>query len=140
MDTGLIIAIAVAALVLIALLVMLPRMRGAAKQKQAEREIATRRDHAVDTHRREAEERQVEADRLEHEARARRAEAEAHGERASLHQRGLADEQLVGDNESDLARRAGVEPAGERRVEGTRDVEGGRAHEPVVPESDERTR
>ncbi len=110
MDTGLIIAIVIVVLVLLVLLIVLPRMRGAAKQKQAEREIEHRRDRTADLHRRQADERQSEADRLEQEARVRRAEAETHTESATLHEHGMADETLVGDDEPDLARRAGIDP------------------------------
>jgi predicted RND superfamily exporter protein len=44
-STGLIVAIVIVALILIALLFLLPRMRSAARQKQAQRELHSRRSH-----------------------------------------------------------------------------------------------
>lgn len=151
MDTGVIIAIAVAVILVIAVLVMLSRSRGSAKEKKAEREILQRREAAADRHQTEAQQRAVEAERLEHEARAQRLEAQAQGERAALHQRGLADEELVRNDESDLRQHLDSDRLrGERfntvsdpvdngrdenvssgRFERTRDVSGGRAHEPA---------
>lgn len=151
MDTGVMIAIAVAVILVIAVLVMLARSRGSAKQRKAEREILKRREAAAGRHQTEAQERALEAQRLEHEARAQRLEAEAQGERAALHQRGLADQELVRSDESDLRQHldsdrlrgqqfeSGSDPiqngrdanVGGGRFERTRDVSGGRAHEPA---------
>ena len=108
MSTGLIIAIAVAAVILLALLVMLPRMRASARRKQAERELAQRRETVADEHRSAAREREERADMAEQKARMaqqaadrERAEAGLMEERATMHERGMADHELVDDSERD---------------------------------------
>jgi FtsZ-interacting cell division protein ZipA len=99
MDTGTIIAIAVAALVVIALIAFVVSRNS--DKRQFEREVERRRDQKVSEHRSEAEEKAYEAERLEAAARAQRAEADAHAERASMHERGLADDQLHREVEAD---------------------------------------
>jgi FtsZ-interacting cell division protein ZipA len=101
-TTTLIVLAIIAAVVLVALLVLLPRMRAKQRERQMEREIATRRSQAADRHRGVAQRRETEAERLEREARAARLEADAHAERAQVHERGLADDQLVDDQEEHL--------------------------------------
>jgi len=113
MSTGLIIAIVVAALIILALLVLLPRMRGAAQEKKAERELHSRRESVADEHRQAAaqgESRAEVAERkariAEQEAQRDRADAQVQKERAELHDRGLADDELIDESERD--RFAGV--------------------------------
>jgi hypothetical protein len=113
MSTGAIIAIVVVALIILALLVLLPRMRGAAEQKKAQRELQSRRENVAGEHREAAaagESRAEVAERkariAEREAQRDRAEAKAQQERAELHERGLADDELIDDSERD--RFAGV--------------------------------
>lgn len=108
MSTGAIIAIVVVALIIIGLLVMLPRMRGAAHQKQAERELGSRRETVATEHREAAaqgENRAELAERkariAEQEAQRDRAEAKLQSERAEMHDRGLADDELIDDSERD---------------------------------------
>jgi type II secretory pathway pseudopilin PulG len=108
MSTGLIIAIVVVALILIALAVMLPRMRTTARRKQAERELHNRRQAVASEHRSEAAQRQEQADIAEQKARMaqqaaerERAEASISNERAEMHERGLADDELIDDHERD---------------------------------------
>jgi hypothetical protein len=108
MSTGLIIAIIVVALILIALAVMLPRMRATARRKQAERELHNRRQAVAGEHRSEAAQRQEQADIADQKARMaqqaaerERAEANIANERADMHERGLADDQLIDDHERD---------------------------------------
>jgi hypothetical protein len=108
MSTGLIIAIAVAAVILLALLVMLPKMRASARRKQAERELAQRRETVADEHRSAAREREQRAEIAEQKARMAqqaaerdRAEAGLMEERATMHERGMADHELVDDSERD---------------------------------------
>jgi hypothetical protein len=108
MSTGLIIAIVVAAIIILALLVMLPRMRASARRKQAERELHSRRQTVAGEHRTAAEERENRAEMAEQKARMaeqaaqrERAEANIHGERADMHERGLADDELIDDSERD---------------------------------------
>ena len=91
MDTGLIIAIVIAAIVLIALVAfVLPR----ARRKREERELERRRGAVVDRHREVAEERQSRAELAERHAARERAEADLHEARARAHERGLADDEL----------------------------------------------
>jgi hypothetical protein len=108
MSTGAIIAIVVVALIILALLVLLPRMRGAAEQKKAQRELQSRRENVAGEHRQAAaagESRAEVAERrariAEREAQRDRAEAQAQKERAELHDRGLADDELIDDSERD---------------------------------------
>ncbi len=108
MSTGLIIAIAVAAVLIIALLVLMPRMRSSARRKKAERELHSRRERVADEHRTEAAERDRSAEMAEQKARMaeqaaqrERAEAQLQKERADMHERGMADHELIDDSERD---------------------------------------
>jgi type II secretory pathway pseudopilin PulG len=108
MSTALIVVIVVAAVILLALLVMLPRMRAAARRREAERELSNRRETVADEHRSAAREREQRAEVAEQKARLaqqaaerERAEAGMMEERASMHERGLADHELVDDSERD---------------------------------------
>ena len=108
MSTGLIVAIIVAAIIIIALLVMLPRMRASARRKQAERELHSRRETVANEHRAAAAERENRADIAEQKARMaeqaaqrERAEANLQSERAAMHERGMADDQLIDESERD---------------------------------------
>jgi len=115
MDTGAIIAIAVvAAVILIALLVALPRMRRQAE----ERKVEQHRTAAAEHHRVEADQKRKHAELAEAEAKKARAEAEMDAKRAELHEHGLADHEL------------GLDTPG-RGDGGFREVSGGRAHEPT---------
>jgi hypothetical protein len=107
MTTGAIIAIVVVALIVIALLAfMLPRMRAKAQVQKRERELQTRRDRAAEEQRAEATARERRASESEQRARiaqkeaeAERAQASLHSERAGLHERGMADHELIDDAE-----------------------------------------
>ena len=109
MSTGLIIAIVVIAIVLIALAAfVLPRARHAAEVRSRQRELDQRRERVAGEHRTEAEQRAHAAEEAEHkariaeqEARRERAEADLHTERATLHERGMADHELVEEHERD---------------------------------------
>jgi type II secretory pathway pseudopilin PulG len=108
MSTGLIIAIVVVAIIIIALLVLLPRMRAAADRKKAERELHSRREAVATEHRQAAADRDNRAEMAEQKARMsqqaaerERAEANLQKERASMHERGLADDELIDDSERD---------------------------------------
>jgi hypothetical protein len=102
MSTGLIIAIIVVALILIALFAfVLPRARQTAQVKARERELHQRRERVVDEHRGVATERERQAEMAELKAREARSEAQLHQERAELHERGAADDELVADHERD---------------------------------------
>ncbi len=134
MTTGTIIAIVVVALIVIALLAyMLPRMRAKAEVQKRERELQSRREHVAGEHRAEADVRERQATEAEQRARlaqreaeAERAQAEVHAERADLHERGMADDELIDDSERD--RFAGTSAATERRDPGP-DLETDRDHE-----------
>jgi FtsZ-interacting cell division protein ZipA len=118
MSTGLIIAIVVAALVLIALFaVVLPRARHSAEMKKRERELGQRREHRAEEHRAEAAERRGEAEMAEQrahmaetEAQRQRAEADMREQRAQMHERGMADDELI--EESERERFAGTSATG----------------------------
>jgi hypothetical protein len=109
MSTGLIIAIVVAALLLIALFAfVLPRARRNAQVKARERELGQRRERAAETHREEAAERNRQAEMAEQkarmaetEAKRERAEAEMREQRAQMHEQGMADHELVDESERD---------------------------------------
>lgn len=108
MSTGLIIAIVVVVLILIGLLVMLPRMRAKAREREARKELEGRRERVATEHREEASTRTSRADQAEQEAalaqknaQVERAQAERHEQEAQLHERGMADDKLIDDDERD---------------------------------------
>jgi FtsZ-interacting cell division protein ZipA len=109
MSTGLIIAIVIAAIVLIALFAfVLPRARRQAQVRARERELGQRRERAADEQRGEAAERNRQAEMAEQkarmaeqEAKRERAEAELREQRAQMHDQGMADHELIGDDERD---------------------------------------
>lgn len=114
MDTGTVILIAIAALAIIALLALIPRISG---KRRLHRQVERRREEKVEQHRSVAETKMSEADRLEAAARAERAEAEAHAQHASVHERGLADDELhrevVAEREGEGGGRFTREPDGD---------------------------
>jgi cell division protein FtsN len=109
MSTGLIIAIIVAVLILVVLFaVVLPRARKKAEVQKRERELGRRRERVADEHRTEAAERNRHAEEAEQkarmaeaEAKRERAEAELREERAQMHERGMADHELIDESERD---------------------------------------
>jgi hypothetical protein len=119
MSTGLIIAIIVVALILLAILFFIPRMKRQAQLKKREREIGQRREAVATEHREVADTRAQEAERAEREARIaekeaqrQRAEAELHQERAAMHERGEADHELIEDHERDRFAGTSADPDG----------------------------
>jgi FtsZ-interacting cell division protein ZipA len=144
MSTGLIIAIVVAALLLIALFAfVLPRARRNAQVKARERELGQRRERAAETHRDEAAERNRQAEMAEQKARMaeaeaqrERAEAQLGEQRAQMHEQGLADHELI--DESERERFAGTsavpdEQTGTRADEAATTREGGSVSEGERP-------
>ena len=135
MSTGLIIAIVVAAIIIIALLVMLPRMRAGAQRKQAERELHSRREAVAGEHRSAAAERENQAEQAEQKARLaqqtaekERAEANLQSERAKMHERGMADDELIEEHERDrFADVAGTGTRGDADADARTTDEGARA-------------
>jgi multidrug efflux pump subunit AcrA (membrane-fusion protein) len=136
MSTGLIIAIVVIALILLAVFAfVLPRMRRTAQVKARERELNQRREQVAEQHRAEAGTREREADMADRkaqlaqaEAEKQRAEAQMQQQRAEMHERGMADDELVADDE-----REHFAPAMNDGSAGTqRAVDGGTAHEPMT--------
>ena len=109
MSTEEIVAICVlAAIALLALVFMMPRMRERSRIRRQEHELQRRRDRVSSEHRQEAELREQRAgvaeqraDIAAHEARREREEAQLHEKHAALHEEGLADQELVGDDERD---------------------------------------
>jgi FtsZ-interacting cell division protein ZipA len=103
MSTGLIIVIVVVAVLLIALLGFLRARRSSLAEKHRLRQ---RRKEAIARHEEEAEARTRSADEAERRARIaaqeaerERADARLHKERAALHDRGMADDELMGDQD-----------------------------------------
>jgi hypothetical protein len=161
MSTGVIIAIIVVVVLLVGVLVMLPRMRAKSEQRKAQRELEGRRERVATEHRETASVRATEADKAEQEAeiaaqraRAERAEADKHEAEAQMHDRGLADDELIEDHERDRfapvtggngttagaeteSRTGATEADAERRPDA--EYEQGRQDERVVAEED-RTR
>jgi hypothetical protein len=130
MSTWLIVAIVVAAIIIIALLVMLPRIRASARRKQAERELHSRRETVAEEHRSAASERESRAEMAEQKARMaeqaaqrERAEANLQSERAKMHERGMADQELVEPSERDRFRDVANPPGGDQRFERERTTE-----------------
>jgi hypothetical protein len=124
MSTGLIIAIVVVALLLIGLLVLLPRMRAGAERKKTEHELQNRRQAVAGQHRDVAQQRERDAEMAEQKARIaaqqaekERAEAQLQQERATLHERGMADDELIDDHERE--RFAGVANTSDRDDDGS---------------------
>jgi FtsZ-interacting cell division protein ZipA len=109
MSTGLIIAIVVVALLLIALFAfLLPRMRRKAEVQKRERELSQRRERAAEEQRTEAAERHRQAEMAEQKARMaeaeaqrERAEAQLGEQRAQMHEQGMADHELIDEHERD---------------------------------------
>jgi hypothetical protein len=108
MSTGLIIAIVVVVLILLALAFLLPRMRANNARRKAQQELEGRRERAAEEHRSEASNREAAADEAEQRARMaqaaaekERAEANLQNQRATMHDRGLADEEIVDPDERD---------------------------------------
>jgi FtsZ-interacting cell division protein ZipA len=144
MSTGLIIAIVVIALILLALFAfVLPRARRTAQVKARERELGKRREQVAGEHRAEAEERRGQAEMAEQraqmaesEAKRERAEAELREQRAQMHERGMADDELIDESERDkFAGTSATEtpaPRGDERA--MRDEPGGERpmHEPAT--------
>jgi FtsZ-interacting cell division protein ZipA len=134
MSTGLIIVIIVVVVILVAGLVMLtrlPKARERARVQQRERELDQRRDQVVDEHREEAAARERQAEVAEQrarvaaqEAKRERAESELAEEKAKLHERGLADHELIDEDERDhFAGTSATEPVAD---EGDREPLAGR--------------
>lgn len=104
MSTGVIIAIIVVVVLLLLLFAWF--LSPGAKVKRRERELGRRRDRAAETHREQAgirSERATEAEKRAQlaaaEAQRERAQAELHAARANVHEHGLADHELVRDDE-----------------------------------------
>jgi Tfp pilus assembly protein PilV len=145
MSTGTIIAIVVVVLIVIAVLAfVLPRMRRTAEARARTRELEQRRDQVAGRHRAEADSREREADLADRKARVaqaeaekQRAEARAQQERAEMHERGMADDELIADHERERFAPALDDDSsgtGATSSDGVTSTprEGGRAHEPMA--------
>ena len=128
MSTGLIIAIVVVALILLALLFFIPRMREKARVQKRERELEQRRDRVATEHREHADARQREAQQAEQKARLaqkeaerQRAEAGLHQERAKTYESGMADDELIDENERDRFAGTSAERGMDRDADGVDD-------------------
>jgi hypothetical protein len=105
---AIVVIVVVVALVLLGLFFLLPRFRERARVKKRELELRQRRKQVVSEHRGEAETRERQAEEAERrariaerEAQRERAEAQLRHEKAELHERGMADHELVEDHERD---------------------------------------
>lgn len=119
MSTGAIVVIAVAAVIIVAGVLALPWMRERSRLRQRQHEVQQRRQRVSADHRQEAEIRDRRAEAAEQraqiaeeEARRERAEAQRHEERAALHEQGLADDELVAEDE--MQRFAGTSAVADR--------------------------
>jgi hypothetical protein len=109
MSTGLIVVIVVVVLVLLAVLLFaVPRMRERARLRARERDLEERRSAQIGEDRRAADQLSHRANQAERRARIaeaeankQRAEAELHQEHADVHEQGLADDELISDDERD---------------------------------------
>ena len=109
MSTAVIIVIVVVVVILlIAAVVAVPRMRERARIRGRERRLDQRRDQVVTAHREEAADRARRAEVAEQRARVaeqeaqrERAAAQAREEQANLHERGMADHELISEDERD---------------------------------------
>jgi hypothetical protein len=107
MSAVLIVAIVVVVLVVVGLaLTRLPKARERTRQREAERELGERREQVVDQHREEAAIRERQAEVAEQRARVaaqeaerERSESQLAEEKAKLHERGLADHELIDADE-----------------------------------------
>jgi hypothetical protein len=133
MSTGLIIAIVVVALILLAVLFFIPRMKRQAALKKRERELGHRREAVATEHREVASTREREAEQAEQQARMaqkeaerQRAEAELHQERATMHERGDADHELIEEHERDKFAGTSADPDGTMAQEPRSEFEEGR--------------
>ena len=109
MTTAIIVIVVIAVVALIAAMVVMPRMRARAQ----ERELQHHREEVAGAHRDHAQQRQAKADIAEQQAARERAEAELHETRARLHEQGLADDELDTERER-------LTPDGNMRTEGER--------------------
>ncbi|HEX5194835.1 MAG TPA: hypothetical protein VFW09_18725 [Solirubrobacteraceae bacterium] len=108
MSTVLIVVIVAVVLLIVSglLLTRLPRMRERARMQKRERELEQRREQVVDEHRQEAAGRERQAEAAEQRARVaaqeaerQRAESRVAEAKAELHERGLADHELIDEDE-----------------------------------------
>src|ERR1700685_2766331 len=108
MSTVLVVVIVVVVVAVVAalLLTRLPRARERARVQKRERELSERREQVVDGHREEAASRDRQGEGAEQRARVaaqeaerQRAESQLAEEKARLHERGLADHELIDDDE-----------------------------------------
>lgn len=104
---AIIVVVVVGAAILLGLLLFaLRRSRDTVRVKKRERELGRRRERVITEHRdeadvraRRAEEAEQRARIAEQEARRERTEAQLRQEQAALHERGMADHELVADHE-----------------------------------------
>jgi hypothetical protein len=123
----------VVAIIVIALLVMLPRMKRKAELQKRERELSHRREAVATEHRETADVRQREAEQAERkaamaqkEAERQRAEAELHQERATMHERGDADHELIDEHEREKFAGTSADPDGTLAEQPRNEFEEGR--------------
>jgi hypothetical protein len=106
MSTALIVVIVGVVLMLVVLALLVPGARERARVRARERELGQRREEVTGEHRRAADERGQKTELAERRARmsvqeaaCERAAAQLEQERAESHEHGLADHELVADDE-----------------------------------------
>ena len=106
MSTGVIIAIIVVVVIALIAIALFSRARGTIRAKQRERELGRRRDSAAKVYREAASDKNQRADAAEErarmaelEAQRERTEAELHAQHAQVHEQGLADDELIREDE-----------------------------------------
>jgi ABC-type multidrug transport system fused ATPase/permease subunit len=126
---AIIVIAAVVVIILLGLIFALPRAKEKARVKKRERELGQRRERAISEHREEAEIRTRQAEQAEHrariaeqEARRERAEAQLRDEHAALHERGMADHELIAEDERD--RFAGTSAVSDEQAVGAESEDG----------------
>jgi FtsZ-interacting cell division protein ZipA len=146
MSTAVVIVIVVVVVIaLIALFVALPRMRQRAQIRGRERKLDERRDQVVTSHREEAAHRERRAEVAEQKARVaeqeaqrERAAAQTREEQANLHERGLADHELISEDEREDF--AGTSAVPEDGAAGDGGLPADRPHAADDPRTAERAR
>ena len=125
-----IVVVVVAAVIL--LFALWPRLRERRRIRARERELGARRESAISEHQEEAQGRVRRAEEAEQrariahqEAQRERAEADLHTEKARLHESGLADHELIDEQERDrFAGTSAVDGPGTETAEEPERVQG----------------
>jgi hypothetical protein len=121
---AIIVLVVVVVAIAFALFVFVPRARAKAREKKRERELGQRRERAVSERREEAdrrtrraEEAELRARIAEQEAARERADAQLRRDQAALHERGMADHELMDERDRERFAGTSATPDGDDRSE-----------------------